>query len=191
MPDDARATRLAGGVDLVDISHRLAHHPTKVFRKRRKPATLLAVHHTGVDNRRDGIEAWRATARHHVHNKDWPGIGYHFAINYRPVGSRNLVVFRCGDGGTVRAHTRGLNTRADGLVLQGHLGKNELSDYQVECLEAFLPWWLEQGEGIYDGYSVNGRKITWHSQALKHGGIPKLSCPGEHAVNWLRQYAPV
>ncbi len=133
----------------------------------------------------DGIAAIRAMATYHVAHKGWGGIGYHYAIPKNPVYDpeySRLVMFQVAHENTVRAHTRGCNRFGTGLVLQGHLGRQELTDYQKDCLKAFLPWWLDK----YD--RVCKRGLGWHSTSYLWGGIPKRACPGRHAVAWLKQY---
>lgn len=173
--------RLAGGVVLRDVSDLLPVHAKKRFNYRKKPPAWLCIHHAGVDNQRVGFHGARATARYHVDHKNWAGIGYHYYVPRKPSNTGVAMVYRVGADYTVRAHTRGLNTRADGLMLQGHLGHQQLTEYQEECLEAFVPWWMEQDPDHRKG-------ITWHSNAWKQGAIPKFACPGKHAVRWLERW---
>lgn len=175
---------VAGGVVIDDISRILITHPKKKYASRTKPVTTLFVHHSGADNGRDGLQAWAATAGYHVITKQWPGIAYHFGITLRPsydIHGR-LVIHRLNADDVECYHTRGCNRFSVGLCLQGHHGKEPLSDFQIECLEAFLPWWS-------DTYQRDLRKdLGWHSRAIQWGGVPKLACPGKYAVEWIKSY---
>ncbi|MEE9220000.1 MAG: hypothetical protein V3U34_00485 [candidate division NC10 bacterium] len=179
-----QVTRLAGGVMLHDVSADLPRNSAKRFRIRKKDPTTLFIHHAGVDNGKDGVEAVRRMASYHVYHKNWAGIGYHYAITKRPLhdDQDNLVVMRVAPESTVRAHTRGCNRFGTGLVLQGHLGEEDLSHFQEECLEAFVPWWMETNNRFCK------RGLGWHSNSWKWGGIPKRACPGKHSVGWLEDY---
>jgi hypothetical protein len=175
---------IANGVVINDVSRALLTHPKKAYKERSKTAKTLFVHHTGADNGRDNLEAWSATAGYHVINKGWPGIAYHFGINLRPSVDKKgrLVIYQLNRETTICYHTKGCNNTGVGLVLQGHHGEDTLSDFQIECLEAFLPWWFE----------VHGQRpkkqLGWHSISLLWGGVPKLACPGKYAVEWLRTW---
>ncbi len=185
IPDGAKyEAEIAGGVCLVDVSALLRQHLKKRYRARKKLLTTLFVHHSGADNGKDGIEAIKPMANWHVGHNNWPAIGYQFVITRRPAFvDKSLVIFRVGGSDTVRAHTRMCNRFGDGLCLQGHLGKEPLTSFQEECLEAFLPWWMET-------HGRNPAKdLGWHSNSLKWGGVPKMACPGKNAVAWLRTYS--
>jgi hypothetical protein len=169
------------------VLHRVLHMPTharKRFGLRKKPLTTLFVHHSGTLSSAEAVAWAQGMARYHVIHKDWPGIGYQFGMaRVAPRDAEgNLVMLRLGESDTVRAHTRLCNRFSDGLVLQGHMGRQQLSADQVECLEAFLPWWAEH----------NGRDLSadlgWHAQSWRWGGIPKRACPGKNAVEWLGNY---
>lgn len=181
-------TQLAGGVVLVDVSAELPHSLSSPFRFRKKDPTTLFIHHAGIDNGQDGVEAARRMASYHVFNKGWGGIGYHYVITKRPlvwddwiVGGR-LVVMRVGAESTMRAHTRGCNRFGTGVVLQGHLGEEPISHFQEECLEAFIPWWLETNNRVCK------RGLGWHAISYRWGGIPKRACPGKLLVPLLKEY---
>lgn len=176
--------RLAGGIILVDIQDYLPVHSSKKYPLRKKNATTLFVHHSGVDNGRDGIEVARIMATYHVNNRNWPGIGYQYVIPYRADRpyKNELVIYKVGSESTVRAHTKLCNKFGTGICLQGDLNKQPISPSQIECLEAFIPIWMRW----------NGRDPTkdlgWHSNSWKWLGLPKFKCPGKNAVKWLEEY---
>jgi len=175
---------IASGVVLEDIHNILLHHTKKKYKERKIEPTALFVHHTGADNGRDSIQAWTATAGYHVISKKWPGIAYHYGITRRPSETRSgkLIVHQLNPESTVCYHTKGCNRFGVGLVLQGNLGETELTDFQIECLEAFLPFWF-QTHGLSPKESLG-----WHSNSFKWLGIPKPACPGKNAVKWLKDY---
>jgi len=184
LPDNAHfEVKIAPGVHLMNIQHILPVHARKVYRQRKRDITTLFVHHSGFDNGLDGLGAVKPMANWHVKHRGWAGIGYHYVITRRPVTSNSkLVILRVGAEYTIRAHTRGCNRFGVGLCLQGHLGKEELTSFQEECLEAFIPWWMEW-------HNRTPRKdLGWHSNSWKWGGIPKPACPGKHARRWLKGY---
>jgi hypothetical protein len=168
----------------VDISHLLATHKTKTFPTRDKPPTTLFIHHSGKQLNRMGIDVASNMARYHVNHKLWPGIAYHYFIPRIPAMDRNgvITVYRVAPENTIRAHTWLCNRFSSGVCVEGHLGKAPPSEFQLECLEALIPWWMEK-------YGRSPRKsLGWHSNSWKWGGIPKPTCPGKHMTRWLQDY---
>jgi hypothetical protein len=177
-------TPIAPGVVLVNIAHLLPRLDHKHFATRNRPVTTLFVHHSGTQSQQN-VMAWATNmATWHTKHKKWPAIGYHYIIPREPELSEksDLCVFRVGSEYTVRAHTRLCNRFSSGVCLQGHLGRDKPSHYQLECLEAFIPWWMQW-------HGRDPRKdLGWHSNSWKWGGIPKLACPGKYMVEWLEDY---
>jgi hypothetical protein len=126
----------------------------------------------------------QGTANYHVFHKDWPAIAYHYFIPRTPVydDRGNLAVFQTLDERWCSYHTKGCNRFGVGLALQGHLGKADPTPFQYECLEAFLPWWMEG----HDRFCKRG--LGWHSISYRWGGIPKPACPGNRITPWLKEY---
>lgn len=179
-----RPMLIAGGIAVRDISQLLPRHPTRRYRARARPATVLIVHHSGADSGLDGYQAFAAMANYHVGSKDWPGIAYHWGIPLRPSydGQGNLLIYQLNSPETICYHTARVNIMGEGLVLQGHHGRGPLSEYQIECLEAFIPWRLGVLELDYH------TDLGWHSIADRWGGRHKAACPGEYAESWLQSY---
>jgi hypothetical protein len=182
--EDPHAIQIAGGIAIHDVSRLLPQHPTKVPKPKTKPITTLFFHHSGKDSGLDGIDAFIAMANYHTRNKKWATIAYPWGINQRPCidSNGNLAIFQLLPLNIISNHTKWCNRFSQAVVLQGHHGKVPLSDFQIECIEAFNPWWCEE-------YDRNYRKdIGWHSISMKWGGIPKLACPGKYAVEYLKDY---
>jgi len=174
---------LSNDVILMDIGDKLPRGHG-AYPKRTKDLTTLFVHHSGADNKKDGFEAWEATAWYHILKKKWPGIAYQYAINHREIldDKGRAIIYRVGARDTVRNHTGGCNRFSEGLCLQGNLTLVKISEFQTRCLSAFIPWWC----------NVNGRSLEkdlgWHANAWKWLGRPKPACPGKSAIAWLKEF---
>lgn len=177
-------TSIADGIALYDVSHLLPEHPHKTYGPRTSPMRALFVHHSGNDTGRDGLAALLPMANWHVLHHKWAAMAYHFAITKRPLRDEdgNLVMLRVGGDRTVRSHTGLCNRFSEGLVLQGNTSKSPMSDFQMECLEGFIPWWMAMHE------LTPAKALGWHSIAHRWLGRPKRWCPGADAVAWLEQY---
>ena len=180
---------IAGGIVVIDISDELPKHPTKKYSLRKDPVTALFVHHSGADSGHDGIDAFIPMANWHVygeteHKTRWPGIAYHWGITLRRSldTDGNLIIYQLEPANVVSYHTGGCNRFSEGIVLQGHLGETPLSNFQVECLEALIPWRCEVLGIDYH------KDLGWHSRADDWGGHKKATCPGKYAVEWLERY---
>lgn len=187
--EDPNAINIALGIAIHDISKYLPKHPAKKYKTREKKARILFFHHSGADSGLAGFESFMAMADYHVRVKtltksEWPGIAYHWGFPIRPTLDSNgrLVVFQLNNPDTLCYHTKGCNAFGEGAVLQGHHGREPLSNCQIESLEAFIPWRCQR---LRLDYHID---IGWHSNSMRWGGIPKLACPGKHAVSYLKDY---
>jgi hypothetical protein len=173
---------IAGGIEVVDVGPFLPVHHAKVYPIKKKTSAVF-VHHSGGDNGRVGLDWAKCMANWHVNGKKWPGIAYHYGVSWTPtVRDRKLIVMQFHPSHVLCYHTKGCSKFSLGIVLQGHLGKEEPSGFQVECLEALLPWLAKR-------HDLNLKKdLGWHSNAWKWGGIPKPACPGKHTVRMLKDY---
>lgn len=168
---------------MYDVAPFLEVHHAKSYPLKKERVRAVFVHHSGGDNGKSGVEWAKAMSSWHVHGKDWAGIAYQYAISYSPTThERQLVIMKTQRENVISNHTKGCNKFSIGVVLQGHLGKDCLSGFQVECMEALFPWLALK-------YNLDLRRdLGWHSNCLKWGGVPKLACPGKYAVSWLRDY---
>ena len=169
---------LAGGIALWDVSELL---PRRRDTKRQGSIKRLYVHHSGRLGR-SGFDGVYNSARYVVVQRKFPGPAYTFWIPYTSQwdwnGSR--VVYRCNPDDVRSWHTGGdANSHGIACCLQGNTNKREISQHQIECLEALIPWCVERyGLELPDG-------LSWHSEAAKYGGRSKRACPGLSAEAWL------
>lgn len=142
---------------MVDLTSRLARHPTKSYPARPlSDIRYLVIHHTGADPE-VGAEA---IAEEHVHVNDWPGIGYHFVIG------ADGIVARTQDLTTVSHHARQFNPVAVGIAVTGELSAGLPTTEQMASLGELLAMLLSDlGLGVW---SIRG-----HREMV---GTP---CPGD------------
>ena len=176
--------RLAGGVELQDVSEQLPGHG---WGARKAPVERIYLHHSGKLGR-GGFAGLRASAQYSV-RKGWAGCPYHFWIPFgHGMQSEPIVVFRANPDEAHSWHTGGAaNASGIGVCLQGNLRTKEPSAYQVEALEALIPWLQER---FRDTLSSD-RWLSFHSESGKWGGSGKASCPGPHVERWAREWRGV
>lgn len=190
-------SRLAGGVHLLDVSSQL---PTRRggWRKRRKPIERIYLHHSGKLGA-PGFEGLRRSAQYSVRNKrqkdgtvqqGWPGTAYHYWVPYHEPAGDVIAVYRANPDSARSYHTggqpRGPSPNDHGLsvVLQGDLRTRPPSHWQIEALEALVPWLQE----IHRATLSADRWLSWHSESGAFGGNAKPTCPGPHVEAWAREW---
>ena len=111
---------------LEDVRHRLAKHPEKQYKRR--PLTSIkqiAIHHSGT---REG-DAF-SFARYHVHENDWPGIGYHYVI------LKDGTIQWTNDLEVISYHVQNHNPSAVGICLVGDFRKEIINTNQKDSLRS-------------------------------------------------------
>lgn len=95
-----------------DIVLYLPTHPTKVYSKRDvKDIDSIVVHQTDTDDK--GTFHPYDTARYHVNQNGWAGIGYHYYI------IDDGTIFKTNEPYTISAHAREWNNRSLGITITG------------------------------------------------------------------------
>jgi N-acetyl-anhydromuramyl-L-alanine amidase AmpD len=181
-------TQIAGGIVVQDISNILPRHKTKRYSKRRSSIERIYIHHSGKLGA-DGIDGPINSTRYIISRKKspFPGAPYHFWIPFNNVYAededRSYVIYRLQPDEVRCYHTgRKANSHGVGVALQGNTSTNGLSDFQIECLEALVPWLLERHNlELPDG-------LSYHAEADKYGGKRKPACPGVEATEWINDY---
>jgi hypothetical protein len=181
---DYEAT-LAGGVHLLDVSDQL---PTRGdgWGARSEPVQRLYLHHSGRLGR-PGFDGLSASARYSVSSRGWAGCPYHYWVPYGHGMPEDapIQVYRANADDRHSWHT-GLAANASGIgiVLQGDLRSQRPSAYQIEALEALIPWLQDRHLATLSA----DRWLSWHSESGDFGGRGKASCPGPHVEAWAREW---
>lgn len=190
-------TRIAGGIVIEDICDKLPRHKIKKYRKRTSEIQRIYIHHSGRLGA-PGINGPINSTRYVTTQKDptFPGAPYHYWIPWEPVynhyqtetATRVTVEVCCTiyrlQPDEIRCwHTGGrANSHGIGVALQGNTSTIGLSDYQVECLEALIPW-------LFERYNLDlPSSLSYHAEAGKYGGRSKAACPGSEAIEWIEDY---
>jgi len=171
---------LGGDVALWDVTAALPRHPTKRYAKRIK-VTEQYLHHSGRLGA-PGFAGVYHSARYCVRHRGWPGIGYHFWIPHADTFVEGRRVIYRVNADTTRAYHggRGPNTRGIAICLQGNTSKYPLSDHQLRCLPQLVSYNERRLLGLIP-------LVFGHFEADRLGdGHAKATCPGSHAVSWLR-----
>ncbi len=174
---------IAPGVCVVDVGGMLPRHKWKRWAPRAEAIQRIYIHHSGALGR-GGVAGVKASANYEVTHNNWAGFAYHLWIPREPVRTQGaLTIFRGNPDHLHTFHTGGkANAHGLGWALQGNTSNLPLSDSQIECLEAAIPWGLDAwGLALPDG-------LSWHSDSARFGGSGKPACPGKNAVEWLRAY---
>lgn len=190
LPDKARLeTLIAPGVALYDVSHLLPKGRHRRATKRPQGAKIRVAlcHHSGALGM-PGFEGLRRAVAFMTQQRDFPESGYHFWFARDPLldAERRPVLLRAlpdparGWHSGARANDEGV-----GLAFQGNTSQLPLSPFQIELLEAAIPWLAE-----HYGWSWEQIRswLGWHSIADRWGGRKKVACPGHDAERWLRSY---
>lgn len=189
-----RITKIAGGICVIDIHDQLPKSQSLPFYKERdKKIVRVYIHHSGKLGA-DGINGPVNSTKYIINRKKdpFPGAPYHYWIPYNPVQtiltsdhiSHNYYTIYQLNLDKIRCYHTGwdANHHGLGIVLQGNTSVYGISNYQIECLEAIIPWLFDK----YDLKLPDG--LSYHAEADKYGGKKKSSCPGTAAVEWINEY---
>lgn len=180
------ATRIAGGVYLIDISaqtrqlmeHRPVTRPLETVDK-------VFVHHSGATGRH-GQAGAIASTRFVLRIRDWRMPAYHYWIPRKPDDCSRVEIYQIAPPSWRCYHTGGAaNDRGIGVVAQGNTTLQPMTHHQEEALEAILPYCQEQILNIEDEDTT---WLSWHSASAKWGGSGKPACPGRRLERWLQDY---
>jgi len=146
----------------IDTRNLLHWHRTKVYGTRPlQDVTRIVIHHVGVETKLEGIQLCQVTARFHVQDKGYPGIGYHFMIP-RTGGiflsnAPEVISYHCGEI---------YNPSAIGICLEGKFTEGVEPTYH-QFIAAFT---------ILQGLRELG--INW-TLVQGHRELRPTDCPGD------------
>ncbi len=133
----------------------------------------VVIHHVGAGPNRDFTA--QEIAEYHVHQKGWPGIGYHYLVHTD--GSIDLV----GDLPTTRYHCGRLNQQAIGVCLAGDFTQALPANEQLASA-ARLAAGLEAQLGrplIVVGHGDLPAQAT---------GVGRTDCPGQRWEHFRQRF---
>jgi hypothetical protein len=147
-------------IEMMDLQGTLPTHTSKAY-PRRDPARVEAIvwHHSASNG-----QSIRTLAQFHVQTRDWPGIGYHYAVGW----DGTIYVMHGHD--VVSYHCAGFNARTIGIVLVGNFHERDVPEamqHGIARLRRHL-----QGQGIAVEYLHKDKVAT--------------ACPGRFAERILR-----
>jgi len=146
----------AAGIGYIDISNDLPEHPIKEYKFRSLDRPLyITFHHSATKG-----QSLNEIAKYHVEKKGWPGIAYHFAINWKG------EVFQLQDLDEITYHSQGHNTESIGIVFVGNFQEKDLPDEACESAQKLV-------EGLESSLNIVGVR--------GHRDVKATLCPGDSA----------
>lgn len=107
-------------MNIRNVVSELTTHPTLHYGKRSLyEIDQIIIHHSA------GHMSVEQTAKFHVEDRGWPGIGYHFMI----LPGNSVQMTNALD--TISYHCRGENTRSIGICVKGNFEEDEPTATQV------------------------------------------------------------
>lgn len=153
-------------MEIVDVRHQLAKHPSKVYGKRNIGGIKYIVIHHSATLQGDAF----SFARYHVNNNDWPGIGYHYVI------LEDGTIQWTNDITVISNHVSGYNAQSVGICLVGDFTREILEQKQKDSLKELVKNLLEK-------LNLGIEAVVGHNQ-IKPG---YTQCPALD-MDALRQY---
>lgn len=151
----------AGGISYINIENNLPSHPLKEYNFRSLDRPFYVVfHHTATKG-----ATLSKIAKYHVEKKGWPGIAYHFAINWKG------DVFQLQKLDEITYHSKGHNAESIGIVFVGNFQEKDLPIKAVKSAEALL-------QGLEKTLNIVGVK--------GHRDIRATLCPGDYAYKKIK-----
>lgn len=143
-----------------DVADSLSKHPTKQYATRRPEAIEhIIVHHSAIP---PTVGAQRI-AEYHVNNLQWPGIGYHFAIDDQG------VIYRTNALETISYHAGDINRSSVGICFLGNFTDAVPTSAQLESGGKLVAWLVQE-------LKLTNGEIKGHKEFMN------TQCPGKQ---WL------
>ena len=151
---------VTAGITFTNIESELPQHPIKEYRFRSLDRDLyITFHHSATKGK-----TLQDIATYHVEEKGWPGVAYHFAINWKG------DVFQLQKLEEITYHSKGHNTESIGVVFIGNYQEIELPDVAVESAECLIM-------GLKESLNIIGVR--------GHKDVRNTLCPGKFAYDKL------
>lgn len=182
MTDPIYEARLAGGVYLWDATYLTAD----AWPPRPEPVRRVYLHHSGADGAL-GVAGLYRSDRYSERGRGWPSTAYHYWIPAGdPAAGRTIRVYHATSDDRRSWHTGGAcNDHGVSVCLQGDLRDGLPTSYQLEALEALIPWIVH----VRHAHTIDRtRPLSWHSESARWGGTGKPTCPGPHVERWARKW---
>jgi len=147
-----------------------ARFPTKVLIPLRPERVKgVVVHHSGVEDGPDGLDAVRSFERYHMDTRGWDAVGYNWLVD------RRGGIFE-GRGPFRGAATRGWNSRSESVCYTGW-GFQEVPTVALSAINTVIAdIQARYGHGLW----VKG-----------HRDLSSSTCPGDWLYGWLTDGAEV
>lgn len=156
-------------IEIIDICDDLPKHPTKRYGLRLlSRVTEITIHHSATQptKRQDAKLVLFGIASYHIQSRDWPGIGYSYAVDsFGKVYQVNYLSTKC-------YHNESKNTTSIGVVFLGNFEKESPTKEQYESgakLMALIQ--LRLGRNL---------SIVGHNASKKKGNKGGTACPGKN-----------
>ena len=143
-----------------------ARPPKRTFTRLRSSRVVgIVVHHSGVANPPDGVNAVRAYERYHIDTRGWNAIAYNWLVDERG------VIYEGRGPGIVSGATKHYNVKTESICYTGYGGKKLPEVALVSIAEV-----IEDVQARYGGR-------LW----LKgHQDLAATTCPGSELYAWLK-----
>lgn len=148
------------GASFKDLRNEL---PSSGEYRKRKIEDVRGVvwHHSATDIR----STPKSLADYHVNFRNWPRIGYHYAIDY------NGIIYIMNDPTRISYQASGFNSSTIGVVLIGNYNKDEITPLMKESI-------LKMQEYLKNEYKL---EFSWY-----HGETKSTACPGRNAIKLIK-----
>ena len=158
----------------------LPWHDTRTWSKRnRYGVDKIIVHQSLSDSTTSGVNNYHINPNH-ISNRGLPHIAYHYSID------KNGDVHWCNLLNETLAHTRGQNTKAIGIVINGNFlgdgydkGTQEPTQEQLNALKDLLNHLLS-----FELADIGITKTNIHT----HAEFGKPACPGHILSKFIDDY---
>jgi len=152
---------LGAGILFNNIEDELPTNPLKEYSFRSLDRDLyITFHHSATKG-----QSIEEIATYHVEQKGWPGIAYHFAINWEG------DVFQLQKLDEITYHSKGRNTESIGIVFVGNFQEKDLPDVAVESAECLVM-------GLKESLNIVGVR--------GHRDVRATLCPGDFAYSKIK-----
>lgn len=145
-------------VPLIDLRDKLPTNGDYPYRQMERVNTII-VHHTATKG-----TSIRSLAEFHVQYREWPGIGYHFAVGW------DGRVYLLNDVDRMTNHAAGWNTKSIGVAMVGNFQETALPELESVATQRTVLF-LKERYGI--------------DRVLFHRDTRRTLCPGDSAVRVL------
>lgn len=174
-------------LQILDATPALPKHPTKKYSQRPLTRIQYAIWHHSAGAVRPGLDGPIGTAKSHVEERGWPGIGYHYYIPYLGPPRGPALVYQVNSLRTWAYHTGApWNASGIGVLCQGcFVSRHNPGQGPIKN---------QQTQGPSDHQQVASWELWIYLQdrfpaleLMGHYLAGKPTCPGDELEAWIEE----